>query len=99
LRWPNSNRGGKEEAQLNQCAKASYHVLLNSPGLFHGSFGDYRLRIASGSGTETEQALHNLRLTESFTQAFLDKFLKGEKAPLLDVPTQSSEAKVNKYGH
>ena len=89
----------KEEAQLNQCPKGSYHVLLNSPGLFHGSFSDYRLRIAGGNATETEEALHNLRLTESFTQAFLDKYLKGEKAPLLDVPTQSSEAKVNKYGH
>ncbi len=89
----------KEEEQLNQCPKWSYHVLLNAPGLFHGSFSDYGLRAANGDATKTEQALHNLRLTESFTRAFLDKYLKGEKAPLLDEPSQSSEAKVEKYPH
>ena len=88
----------KEEAQLLLCPKGSYHVLLNAPGLFHGSFSDYLLRAANGDPVKTEEALHNLRLTESFTLAFLDKYLKGEKAPLLDNPTQSAEARVKEYG-
>jgi predicted dienelactone hydrolase len=87
----------KEEAQLNQCPPGSYRVLLNVPGLFHGSFSDYPLRAANGDATKTAQALHNLRLTESLARAFLDKVLKGEKAPLLDEPSLSTEAKVTKY--
>lgn len=89
----------KEEAQLDLCPKGSYHVLLDAPGLFHGSFSDYRLRIASGNALQTEEALHNLHLTESFTLAFLDKYLKSKKTPLLDGPTQSAEAEVKEYGH
>jgi hypothetical protein len=88
----------KEEEQLSQCPKGSYHVLLNAPGLYHGSFSDYWLRAANGDATKTEQALHNLRLTQSFTLAFLDKNLKNEKAPLLDEPVQSPEATVKRYG-
>jgi hypothetical protein len=53
--------------------------------------------VANG-GEKSEEALHNLRLTESFTRAFLDKYLKGEKTPLLDSPTQSAEARVKEYG-
>ena len=89
----------KEEAQLDLCPKGSYHVFLNAPGMLHGSFSDHRLRAAVGNTTQTEEALHNLRLTESFTRAFLDKYLKGQKAPLLDSPTQSPEAVVKEYGH
>jgi dienelactone hydrolase len=88
----------KEEEQLNECPKGSYHVLLNAPGLFHGSFSDYWLRTANGDAAKTEQALHNLRLTQSFTLAFLDKYLKDEKEPLLDSPSQSPEATVRRYG-
>jgi dienelactone hydrolase len=89
----------KKEAQLSLCPKGSYDVLLKSAGLIHGSFSDYPLRAASGDARKTEEAMHNLLLTESFTLAFLDKYLKGEKAPLLDNPTQSPEAKVKEYGH
>jgi len=88
----------KVEAQLNLCPKGSYDVMLKSPGLAHGSFSDYPLRAANGDPAKTEQALHNLHLTQSYTLAFLDKYLKGEKAPLLDEPTQSPEAKVKAYG-
>jgi dienelactone hydrolase len=87
----------KKEAQLNLCPKGSYDVLLKSAGLLHGSFSDYRLRTANGDARKAEEATHNLLLTESFTLAFLDKNLKGEKAPLLDNPTQSPEAKVKEY--
>jgi hypothetical protein len=89
----------KVEAQLNLCPKGSYDVMLKSPGLVHGSFSDYLLRAANGDPAKTEEALHNLRLTQSYTLAFLDKYLMGEKAPLLDEPAQSSEATVKAYGH
>ena len=89
----------KVDAQLNLCPKGSYDVMLKSPGLAHGSFSDYLLRAANGDPAKTEEALHNLRLTQSYTLAFLDKYLMGEKAPLLDEPAQSSEATVKAYGH
>jgi uncharacterized ParB-like nuclease family protein len=89
----------KEEAQLNLCPKGSYHVLLNSPGLYHGSFSDYWLRVANGDPVKTGQALHNLRLTQAFTLAFLDKTLKGAKEPLFEKPPASPEATVTEYGH
>lgn len=87
-----------KDTEFKLCPLGSYDVLLKSAGLSHGSFSDYRLLAASGNQSETEQALHNLRLIESYTRAFLDKTLKKEKEPLLDAPVQSSEAKVKKYG-
>jgi hypothetical protein len=87
-----------KDTEFKLCPLGSYDVLLKSAGLLHGSFSDYRLLAASGHQSETEQALHNLRLIESYTRAFLDKTLKKEKEPLLDAPVQSSEAKVKKYG-
>ncbi len=89
----------KVEAQLNLCPKGSYDVMLKSPGLFHGSFSDYRLRIANGNATQTEEAIHNLHLTQSFTRAFLDKYLKDQREAILDEPSQSPEAVVKAYGH
>lgn len=89
----------KVEAQLNLCPKGSYDVLLKSAGLVHGSFSDYPLRVANGDPMQTEKAIHNLRLIESFTRAFLDKNLKEEKEPLLDEPSQTTEAVVKAYGH
>jgi dienelactone hydrolase len=89
----------KEESQFNLCPKGSYHVLLNAPGLFHGSFSDYLLIAANGDAAKTETALHNVRLIESYTLAFLDRTLKGAKQTLLEEPQQSAEAKVTAYGH
>jgi dienelactone hydrolase len=88
----------KREDQLNKCPTGSYDVLLKSAGLFHGSFSDYPLLSASGKSTETEVALHNLRLTQSFILAFLDKYLKHAKEPLLDGGQNRAEATVNRYG-
>ena len=85
--------------ELKLCPADSYDIILKSAGLFHGSFSDYRLLAANGSPSETERALHNLSLIESFTRAFLDKNLKHEKEPLLDGQSQSAEAKIAKYGN
>ncbi len=87
------------EAELNRCPLGSYHVILKAPGLYHGSFSDYRLLAAQGRVVETQTALHNLRLTQSFTLAFLDKYLKQANEPLLDKASQDPEATVTRYGH
>jgi hypothetical protein len=66
--------------------------------LFHGSFSDYPLSAAKDA-RENEVAIHNLSLTQRYIRAFLGKYLKDEKAPSLDEPSQTSEAEVRRYGH
>jgi hypothetical protein len=89
----------KKEDQLNKCPAGSYDVLLKSAGLVHASFSDYPLLAANGQPTKTELSLHNLRLTESFILAFLDKNLKQASEPLLDREQDHPEATVTRYGH
>ena len=89
----------KKEDQLNKCPAGSYDVILKSAGLVHASFSDYPLLAANGQSTETELALHNLRQTESFILAFLDKNLKQANEPLLDGEQDHPEATVTRYGH
>jgi hypothetical protein len=62
--------------------------------------GSLALSLKPGLG-ETNQtiALHNLCLTQSFTHAFLDKYLKQADEPLLDNASQDPEAAVTRYGH
>jgi dienelactone hydrolase len=95
----NSEYLKKMEAELNNCPKGSYHIILKAPGLYHGSFSDYQLLAAQGRVAESQIALHNLRLTQSFTLAFLDKYLKHANEPLLDSASPHSEATVQSYGH
>jgi pimeloyl-ACP methyl ester carboxylesterase len=89
----------EKEAELNRCPTGSYHVVLKAPGLYHGSFSDDSLLAAQGRAGETQIAIHNLRLTQSFTLAFLDKYLKRAKEPSLDNASQDPEATVTHYGH
>jgi pimeloyl-ACP methyl ester carboxylesterase len=88
----------EKEVELNRCPMGSYHVILKAPGLYHGSFSDYGLLAAQGRVGETQTALHNLRLTQSFTLAFLDKYLKQANETLLDNGSQGPEAVVTRYG-
>jgi predicted esterase len=87
-----------KDAELKLCPPGSYDVLLKSAGMYHGSFSDYRLLAAARHPSETKEALYNLSLIESFSRAFLDKSLNHAKEPLLDSPSQSSEARVEGYG-
>lgn len=82
------------ERQLLSGLGGSYKVELFSPGMAHGSFGDTPLSATTAEAHR--QALHNLRLTVEVTRAFLDQYLKGEKATLLESPG-SPEIKVRKY--
>lgn len=74
----------KEKEQLAKCPKGSYDVVLNPPGMVHGSFSDSYVLHAGNTAEQRAQALHNLALAESYVLAFLDQRLKGVPAPLLD---------------
>lgn len=90
----------KKEQQLETCRPGSYDVVLRSPGIAHPSFSDIPLLFAGQDGFPAMPVvLHNLHLIERYVREFLDRNLKGEKAPLLDAGnTISSEATVRDYG-
>jgi predicted esterase len=108
--YPESRMGGthaqhedyfkKREAQLQATRAGSYSVVINSEGMGHGSFSDYRLLAAGDDPAQIKIALHNLDLTQEYIRAFLDKTLRQEKAPLLDMEnTSTQEVTVRTYGH
>lgn len=74
----------KKDEQLAKCVPGSYDVMLNPPGMTHGSYSDAFLLHAGNTPEQTAQALHNLALTQTYILAFLDKNLKHTSAPLLD---------------
>jgi hypothetical protein len=88
----------KKEDQLSRCPAGSYDVVLKSPGLVHGSFSDYPLLAAMGRSEEIKNALHNLSLTASYIEAFLDQTLNQVNSPLLEIRTDHPEAIVKQYG-
>jgi hypothetical protein len=90
----------KKEQQLQSCAPGSYDVILKSPGIAHPSFSDIPLFFAGTQGyPEISAVRHNHRLIQSFIRAFLDKNLRGRKAPLLDGSSRAHpEAAVQRYG-
>jgi predicted esterase len=89
----------KEKEQLAKCPPGSYDVVLNPPGMMHGSFSDSYLVHSPNTDEQTAQALHNLTLTQSYILAFLDKNLKSQPAPLLDDPnTPHPDATILQLG-
>jgi hypothetical protein len=52
-----------------------------------------------GQEAKTKEALHNLSLTQSYIEAFLDQSLNHIGSPLLDTTANHSEAIVKQYGH
>jgi alpha-beta hydrolase superfamily lysophospholipase len=75
----------KKEEQLQRSRPGSYDVILRSPGIAHPSFSDIPLLFAGQDGFPArELVLHNLDLIRSYVREFLDRNLKGDKAPLLD---------------
>ena len=58
-----------------------YFVQLTAPGMEHYSFSDEVVLRAGKDETKDKQelALHNLRVTEDLTRAFLDEIFKNEK--------------------
>ena len=89
----------KEKEQLARCPAGSYDVVLNPPGMMHGSFSDTFVLQAGNTPEQSAQAIHNLALTESYILAFLDKNLKHIPAPLLDDPkSPHAEATIQRLG-
>jgi hypothetical protein len=88
----------KKEAQLNACPIGSYDIVLKSAGLNHGSFSDVPLLFANGNKAEIGDALYNLRSTQAFIQAFLDKYLQHDTGALLNDPSQYPGTVVTRYG-
>lgn len=88
------------EAQLRNCPRGTYSVVLRSEGIEHPSFGDLPLLFPGRDGyPERAISLHNLDLIERFIREFLDRTLKRKEAPLFDgrgvgVP----EATITPYG-
>jgi len=72
-------------------------VQLTVPGLEHYSFSDeVFLRAAQdGAKEKQEMALHDLRLTEDVTRAFLDEVLKNQRQTTL---RDNSEMTVKHFG-
>ena len=90
----------KEKEQLAKCPAGSYRIVLNPPGMMHGSFSDAYLLHAGNTLQQSAEALHNLALTQSYILAFLDKNLKQVTAPLLDDPNAPHpEATIQHLGN
>jgi hypothetical protein len=58
-------------------------VSLDKPGMTHASFSDGPI-LNAPNAERASIALANLLLTEELERVFLDKYLKGSPAPLLD---------------
>lgn len=83
-------------AQLEAIQGGAYRVsLYDLPGFVHLSFTDQTLL---GASPDSEQSLHNFRVSEAFTLAFFDKYLKGDQRTVLDTgQVVDSRAKVEKF--
>ena len=88
----------KKEDQLSRCPAGSYDVVLKSPGLVHGSFSDYPLLTAPSRSMKARDALHNLSLTASYIEAFLNQTFNQVNSPLLEVRSDHPESTVKRYG-
>lgn len=87
-----------EHEQLNRCGAGSYFVQVERPGMVHSSFSDGPILNASDPKLASI-ALANLLLTERLERSFLDKYLKGAPAPLLDQPGKTeSGVKIERVG-
>lgn len=89
----------QQENQTKQLAGivgGSYRVMLfDLPGFTHRSFTDQTLLSLKSN---SEEKLHNFRVTEAYTLAFFDKHLKGDKKTVLDTDeTVDSRAKLEKF--
>jgi len=65
---------------FNSFPVGGYFVQLTIPGMEHYSFSDEVLLREAKDGTKEKQeaALHNLRVTEGITRAFLDEVLRNQ---------------------
>ena len=88
-----------KEQQLQACPPGTYNVILKTPGIAHPSFSDIPLFFAGTQGyPEVSVVRQNHRVIQQFVRAFLDKTLRGQKAPLLDDSAQRNpDVSVQSY--
>jgi hypothetical protein len=86
------------DKQLRSCPGGAYQVWIETPEFRHNSFGDLNLLRAAGKSEDTEKALKSLRVVETYTRAFFDKYLNGAHDTLLDhEPGKDNEVKIERY--
>jgi hypothetical protein len=87
-----------QEKLLRSCSGGAYQVWIETPGFRHNSFGDLNLLRAAGKSEDTEKALKSMRVVETYTRAFFDKYLNGAHDTLLDhEPAKDSDVKIERY--
>ncbi len=84
------------DKDFNGFPAGGYFVQLTIPDMEHYSFSDEVFLREAKNGTKEKQAaaLHNLRVTEDITRAFLDEVLRKQKPTLRD----TSEMTVKHFG-
>jgi hypothetical protein len=81
-----------QDRQLVAIKGGAYRLMLfNVPDFIHRSFTDQTLLVTDD---HHDAAVHNYRVAETYTLAFLDKYLKGVSAPVLDADKQVDEHAV-----
>src|SRR5262249_55927715 len=81
-----------QAAALASVKGGSYRVLIDIPSFVHRTFSDLTL-LAADDGPQRDESLANFRIAQSYTRAFFDKYLKGQRDTLLDRPS-SPNARV-----
>jgi dienelactone hydrolase len=86
------------DKEFQECFGGAYQVDVQISGFRHNGFTDIPLLNAAGNPEKTARALGSLRLVESYTVAFFNKFLNGAHDTLLDrEPAPNSEVQIKRY--
>jgi pimeloyl-ACP methyl ester carboxylesterase len=98
--WENEHteRLAAFERELRSCASGSYHVTIDTPGVDHYSFTDWRM-VEAQNREEFDKGLKALAPLEEYVIAFFDKYLKAAKNTILDKQSPASAGvSLKKYG-
>ena len=88
-----------QDVAMASVSGGSYRVLIDIPGFIHRSFSDLTLLAAENDLTVRADALRDFRISQKYTLAFFDKFLKGRKDTQLDrLPTFDPGVQVDRFG-
>jgi dienelactone hydrolase len=83
---------------FEDCCGGAYQASIQTAGFRHSSFTDIPLLRAAGNPTDAAKALHSLKIIESYTIAFFDKFLKEAHGTLLDRAPKDRGVQIKHYG-
>jgi predicted dienelactone hydrolase len=90
----------KQNELLGGIAGGAYRVMLfDLPGITHRSFSDLPVLAAADDPLQSQQALHNFKITQEYIRGFFDKYLKGDQDTVLDRKSPPDEhVKVDRFG-